>query len=81
MISKRHERIVVEQGQPYYQCDAPHIATIIQEELEVSTDEVTEKQATGLINITGMSYEMGMFAGLKLAVLHSQFLSRIVILN
>jgi hypothetical protein len=81
MASKRIEQIVIKQGQPFYNRDAPVIATIIQEELEVSTDEVSEAQATGLVNITGMSYEMGMFAGLKIGEQNGQLLNRMLIFN
>ena len=81
MISKRQEQVLINQGQPYYHADAPHIALIIQEELEVSTDEVSEQQATGLVNITGMTYEMGMLAGIRIAEGNNQLLTRIITMN
>ena len=81
MASKRHESIVINQGQTYYNLDCINIATIIQEELEVSTDEVSEKQATGLVNITGMSYEMGMLSGLKMGEQIGHKLNRLVTMN
>lgn len=81
MISKRVEQIVIHQGQPYYQRDAGNIATVIQEELEVQIDEVTEQQATGLINITGMTYEMGLIAGIELSEKINIKRNRIVSMN
>ena len=81
MPSKRQEQIVIHQGKLRYQRDTPFIAGIIQHELDVQLDEVSEKQATGLINITSVSYEMGMFAGLRMGEKIGHKLSRIVIFN
>ena len=81
MASKREESIVIKQGQPLYDADTPIIADIIQQELDVSTDEVSEKQATGLVNITGMSYEIGMFAGLRIGEQNGQILNKMLIFN
>ena len=80
-ISKRQEQTVINQGKPYYQADTPFIADIIQHELDIELDEVTEQQATALINITGVSYELGMLAGIKLSEINSHVLNRIVIFN
>jgi hypothetical protein len=81
MLPKRIEQVIINQGQSYYNCDATHISTIIQEELEVAIDEVSEAQATGLINITGMSYEMGMVAGIDMGERMARRINRIVTFN
>lgn len=81
MPSKRQEKIIIGQGQLHYYSDTPIIANIIHEELGVSVDEVSEAQATGLINITGMAYEMGMIAGIGLGERHGQFLNKVVTMN